>query len=158
MSVHKWLFWSISASGSNFYLQDTIRIPPAKNFDFLEREQKVSFPDGHEWYEAYKISMTQRNSAYNKKLAGIFLDKPELVIDFPGWMLTGYQVVFYRRLENPAIDEISTASGCPGFLRGSELMQMALNFADRSSLATHQLGDRVRFYIPDGYQPFRLCD
>lgn len=44
---------------------------------------------------------------YKKKLAGIFLDKPELVIDFPDWMLSAEQIEMYRQMENLAIVEIA---------------------------------------------------
>ncbi|MDA3832789.1 MAG: alkaline phosphatase family protein [Spirochaetales bacterium] len=60
-----------------------------------------------------------------------------------------------RRDRVKTFNEISAASGCLGLLRGRELMQMALNFADRSVLATHQLGDKVRAFIPDDYPPFK---
>jgi hypothetical protein len=46
-------------------------------------------------------------SNYNEKLAGIFLDKPELVIDYPDWMLSAKQVDRYRQMENLAIVEIA---------------------------------------------------
>ncbi len=60
-----------------------------------------------------------------------------------------------RRDPVKTFNEISAASGCLGLLRGPELMQMAINFADRSVLATHQLGDKVRAFIPDDYPPFK---
>ena len=63
-----------------------------------------------------------------------------------------------RRDRVSRFDEVGTASGCLGLLRGRELMQMALNFADRSALATHQLGDKVRSFIPEAYPPFILND
>jgi hypothetical protein len=44
---------------------------------------------------------------YKEKLAEIFLDKPELVIDFPDWMLSTEQVDIYRQIENLAIVEIA---------------------------------------------------
>ncbi|MBC2715102.1 MAG: hypothetical protein HF978_07320 [Desulfobacteraceae bacterium] len=44
---------------------------------------------------------------YQKRLAGVFLDKPERVIDFPDWMLSGQQIDAYRQMENPAIVEIA---------------------------------------------------
>jgi len=61
-----------------------------------------------------------------------------------------------RRDSVTVFNENSTASGCLGLLRGRELMQMALNFADRSVLATQQLGDRITTYIPNNYVPFTL--
>jgi 2,3-bisphosphoglycerate-independent phosphoglycerate mutase len=61
-----------------------------------------------------------------------------------------------RRDRVEKFDEISVATGCLGLLRGKELMPMALNCADRSVLATHQLGDTVRPFIPDDYPPFTL--
>jgi 2,3-bisphosphoglycerate-independent phosphoglycerate mutase len=61
-----------------------------------------------------------------------------------------------RRDQVKTFNEISVVSGCLGMLRGRELMQMAVNFADRSVLATHQLGDTVKAYIPDDYPPFSL--
>lgn len=61
-----------------------------------------------------------------------------------------------RRDQVDSFNEISVAGGCLGLLRGRELMQMALNFADRSVLATHQLGDNVKAFIPDDYPAFIL--
>ena len=61
-----------------------------------------------------------------------------------------------RRDRVDAFNEISVASGCLGLLKRRELMQMALNFADRSVLATHQLGDTVNSFIPEDYPPFIL--
>lgn len=61
-----------------------------------------------------------------------------------------------RRDRVKTFNEISAASGCLGLLRGPELMRMALSFAGRSVLATHQLGDKVRAFIPDDYPPFIL--
>jgi 2,3-bisphosphoglycerate-independent phosphoglycerate mutase len=61
-----------------------------------------------------------------------------------------------RRDRVDKFNEISVAEGCLGMLRGRELMLMALNFADRSVLATHQLGDTVKAFIPDDYPPFIL--
>ncbi|MBC2715100.1 MAG: 2,3-bisphosphoglycerate-independent phosphoglycerate mutase [Desulfobacteraceae bacterium] len=61
-----------------------------------------------------------------------------------------------RRDRVDRFDEISVATGCLGLLRGRELMQMALNFADQSVLATLQLGDTVNFFVPDDYPPFIL--
>ena len=46
-------------------------------------------------------------SNYKEKLAEIFLNKPELVIDYPDWMLSGKQIDSYRQMENPAIVEIA---------------------------------------------------
>jgi 2,3-bisphosphoglycerate-independent phosphoglycerate mutase len=61
-----------------------------------------------------------------------------------------------RRDRVDTFNEIRVAAGCLGLLKGRELMQMALNFADQSVLATHQLGDTVRAYIPDDYPPFTV--
>ncbi len=63
-----------------------------------------------------------------------------------------------RRDPVKVFNEISAATGCLGLLRGRELMQMTLNFADRSVLATHQLGDTVTAFIPDKYPPFILIE
>ncbi|MDA3895552.1 MAG: hypothetical protein PF482_05325 [Desulfobacteraceae bacterium] len=46
-------------------------------------------------------------SEYKKKLAEIFLDKPELVIDYPDWMLSAEKIATYRQIENLAIVEIA---------------------------------------------------
>jgi 2,3-bisphosphoglycerate-independent phosphoglycerate mutase len=61
-----------------------------------------------------------------------------------------------RRDEVNAFDEISTASGCMGLLRGQELMLMVLNYADRSVLHGHRLGEKERRYFPSTYEPFKL--
>jgi len=63
-----------------------------------------------------------------------------------------------RRDDVASFDEMSAAKGCLGFLRGPELMLTLLNYADRSSLMNHQLGNRKRPYIPRDYEPFRLTD
>ena len=63
-----------------------------------------------------------------------------------------------RRDDVVSFDEMSVAKGCLGLLRGPELMLMLLNYADRSSLMTHQLGNRKRPYVPRDYEPFRLTD
>jgi 2,3-bisphosphoglycerate-independent phosphoglycerate mutase len=52
-------------------------------------------------------------------------------------------------------DEINAARGCLGLLRGKELMQMLLNYADRSSLKGHRLGNKERPYLPEDYEPFK---
>jgi hypothetical protein len=44
---------------------------------------------------------------YKAKLAGIFLDKPELVIDFPDWLLSAKQIDIFRQIEDLAIVEIA---------------------------------------------------
>ena len=51
--------------------------------------------------------MNKSNSEYNQKVADIFRDKPEQVIDFPDWMLSDDQIALYRQLEKPAIVEIA---------------------------------------------------
>jgi 2,3-bisphosphoglycerate-independent phosphoglycerate mutase len=63
-----------------------------------------------------------------------------------------------RRDDVVSFNEISAAKGCLGFLRGPELMLMLLNYADRSSFMSHQLGNRKRPYLPRNYEPFRLTD
>ncbi len=63
-----------------------------------------------------------------------------------------------RRDDVASFDEMSAAKGCLGFLRGPELMLMLLNYADRSSFMSHQLGNRKRPYVPRNYEPFRLTD
>jgi hypothetical protein len=45
--------------------------------------------------------------SYNNKLAEIFLNKPELVIDFPDWMLSAAQIEMYRQMKSLAIVEIA---------------------------------------------------
>jgi len=44
---------------------------------------------------------------YNKKITEIFLDKPELVIDFPDWMLSDELINAYRQMDNLSIVEIA---------------------------------------------------
>lgn len=61
-----------------------------------------------------------------------------------------------RRDRVAAFDEVSSAEGCLGLLRGKELMHMALNFSERSALVTHQLGDAVTPFVPEDYSPFTL--
>lgn len=51
--------------------------------------------------------MNKDSSEYQKKIAGIFLDKPDMVIDLPDWMLSANQIDVFRQLDNPAIVEIS---------------------------------------------------
>jgi 2,3-bisphosphoglycerate-independent phosphoglycerate mutase len=63
-----------------------------------------------------------------------------------------------RRDDVVSFDEMSAAKGCLGFLRGAELMLVLLNYANRSSLMNHQLGDRKRPCVPRDYESFRLTD
>jgi 2,3-bisphosphoglycerate-independent phosphoglycerate mutase len=63
-----------------------------------------------------------------------------------------------RRDEVEAFDEVSSASGCLGLLRGQELMLTLLNCADRSSLLGHRLGRTERPYFPYTYPPFKIRD
>ena len=51
--------------------------------------------------------MNKTDSEYNKKLADIFLDKPELVIDYPDWMLSDRRIETYRQMKHLAIVEIA---------------------------------------------------
>ena len=53
--------------------------------------------------------MTVNETAENRRaqLAAVFRDKPERVIDFPGWMLPGDQVARYRGMDDLAIVEIA---------------------------------------------------
>lgn len=61
-----------------------------------------------------------------------------------------------RRDGVKSFDEISTAPGCLGLLRGGELMLMLLNYADRSVLIGHRLGPTERPCVPEKYETFRL--
>jgi 2,3-bisphosphoglycerate-independent phosphoglycerate mutase len=63
-----------------------------------------------------------------------------------------------RRDDVQAFDEVSAAKGCLGFLKGQELMGMLLNYANRSCLLGHQLGKRIRPYLPKAYEAFKLTD
>ena len=63
-----------------------------------------------------------------------------------------------RRDNVSVFDEVRTAAGCLGFLRGKELLLMLLNYADRSSLLGHRLAPEERSYVPRRYKPFRLVD
>ena len=60
-----------------------------------------------------------------------------------------------RRDNVKYFNEIDAAAGCLGFLKGKELMMMLLNYADRSVLASHQLGGERRVYYPDRYPVFK---
>ena len=68
-------------------------------------------------------------------------------------MLIGANV---RRDPVTAFDEIHAAQGCVGPLRGDELMRLLLNYADRSVLLGHRLGQKERAYFPRRYEPFSL--
>ena len=57
-----------------------------------------------------------------------------------------------------AFDEVSAAKGCLGFLKGPELMFMLLNYANRSCLLGHQLGERKRPCYPKTYAAFKLVE
>ncbi|MDY6990453.1 MAG: alkaline phosphatase family protein [Thermodesulfobacteriota bacterium] len=70
-------------------------------------------------------------------------------------MLVGPTV---RRDGVNAFDEVSTAGGSLGMLRGRELMLTILNHADRSAMLGHHLGKGKRPYIPGAYDPFKLPD
>ena len=63
-----------------------------------------------------------------------------------------------RRDDVDAFDEVSAAGGCLGLLRGRELMLTILNYADRSALLGHRLGENERPYISETYEPFKLTD
>ena len=63
-----------------------------------------------------------------------------------------------RRDGIEAFDEVSAAGGCLGLLRGRELMLTILNYADRSVLLSHRLGENDRSYISRTYEPFKLTD
>jgi len=63
-----------------------------------------------------------------------------------------------RRDQVETFDEISAATGCLGFLKGAELMEMLVNYSHRSALIGHRLGPVERAYYPDDYKPFKLSD
>jgi len=63
-----------------------------------------------------------------------------------------------RRDNVSALDEVSAATGCLGFLQGKELLLMLLNYADRSSVLGHRLSPEERPYVPRKYKPFQLMD
>ncbi len=52
-------------------------------------------------------------------------------------------------------NEIEAACGCLGMLRGSELMAMLLNYANRSAFHSHRLGAIDHHYVPSDYEAFR---
>jgi len=62
-----------------------------------------------------------------------------------------------RRDQISAFDETAAAKGCLGFLRGRELLLMLLNYADRSSLLGHRLSPQEKWYVPEGYRPFKIA-
>lgn len=59
-----------------------------------------------------------------------------------------------RRDRVVRFDEISSASGGLGLLRGDELMLQLLNHSDRSILFGHRLGPCERAYLPGDYPVF----
>jgi 2,3-bisphosphoglycerate-independent phosphoglycerate mutase len=63
-----------------------------------------------------------------------------------------------RRDTVKQFDEIEAARGCLGMLRGSELMAMLLNYANRSVFYSHRLGADPCRYFPPPYAPFRKDD
>lgn len=63
-----------------------------------------------------------------------------------------------RRDDVCCFNEISVARGALGNLRGSELMLMMLNCADRSVLMGHRLGEVERPYVPTSYPVFEMID
>jgi len=65
---------------------------------------------------------------------------------------------FVRRDQVSAFDEVSAAAGSLGLLRGGELMDMMLNYADRSVLMGQRLGETERVYVPENYPPFAMAD
>lgn len=56
--------------------------------------------------------------AYNRKLADVFRDKPELVTDFPDWMLSAKQVEAVGRMERPAMVEIAGRDSVAAAVQG----------------------------------------
>jgi 2,3-bisphosphoglycerate-independent phosphoglycerate mutase len=63
-----------------------------------------------------------------------------------------------RRDDVGTFDEISASKGCLGFLKGRELMLMLSNYANRSCLFGHQLGEQARPCYPKTYGPFKLTE
>lgn len=61
-----------------------------------------------------------------------------------------------RRDAVTAFDEVNSATGCMGLLRGRELMLMVLNCAARSVLLGHRLGPVEKYYVPPSYRPFHM--
>jgi 2,3-bisphosphoglycerate-independent phosphoglycerate mutase len=61
-----------------------------------------------------------------------------------------------RRDGVESFDEVSTAQGCLGLLRGRELILTLLNYADRSTLLGHRLGKKETPFFPKDYEPFEL--
>ncbi len=72
---------------------------------------------------------------YNDKLARVFLDKPELVIEFPDWLLSERQTDVYRQMDNLAIVEIA----------GRDSVAAAIK-----SVAEHEFTDLLPIYAYTG--------
>jgi 2,3-bisphosphoglycerate-independent phosphoglycerate mutase len=60
-----------------------------------------------------------------------------------------------RRDNVRSYNEIDTAAGCLGFLRGDELMHMIVNCIDRAVLTGHRLGPRETVFYPSDYPNFQ---
>lgn len=61
-----------------------------------------------------------------------------------------------RRDDVECFDEVSAARGCLGLLRGKELMLTIVNYADRSTLLGHRLGEKYTPHFPEDYETLKL--
>jgi len=139
--------------------------------DFFHVHTKVPDETAHKQGPVQKKEAIERLDSAMAELVDVLLTKKDIMVIVTGdhstpcgsslihsgetvpVVMAGQRV---RRDQVKQFDEVSAAGGCLGLLRGRELMQMALNIADRSVLATHQLGDTVKTHVPDYYPPFEL--
>ena len=67
--------------------------------------------------------MIDHGRTYENALAGIFRDKPELIIDWPEWLLSERQIARYQAIEKLAIVEIAGRDSVAAAVRSVEEQQ-----------------------------------
>ena len=64
--------------------------------------------------------MTDNDRTYENTLAGVFRDKPELIMDWPDWLLSEGQIARYQSMEKLAIVEIAGRDSVAAAVRSVE--------------------------------------
>jgi hypothetical protein len=64
--------------------------------------------------------MTDSGKIYENTPAGVFRDKPELIIDWPEWLLSERQIAHYQSMEKLAIVEIAGRDSVAAAIRSVE--------------------------------------
>lgn len=64
------------------------------------------------------------NKNLNNKLLDIFSNKPELIIDFPAWMLSNHDIQEIKSIQNKAIAEIAGRDSFAAVIKACELRNL----------------------------------